>query len=177
MVSTWGTVCVGIISSLSALIACWMANRAAEKRLDKQLELERQREWQKAKLSKAEEIYSALIKFNQYHFSTHMQWVSLARREITVENLISNMKDRPENDAALMTARMGVYFPELLSEFKEVKKFTKPANQCYFAMITGKEISDLERQEFINIIFDSNEKFSLGIESLLKKVSIQVSNI
>ncbi|WP_333602994.1 hypothetical protein [Pantoea eucrina] len=177
MISTWGTVCVGLISSLSALVACWMANKAAETRLDKQLELERQREWQKARIAKAEEIYAALIKFDSMIFSTHMQWISFARGETTIEKLIEKINDQPENDAAAMRARLGIYFPDLLENFVEVKALTKPANQCYFSLTSGKEFSSDERKEFIRVIFSSNEAFSKGIAALLKRLSEQVSSV
>lgn len=177
MASEWGTVCVGIISSMSALTACWMANKAAQTRLDKQVELERQREWQKSRIVKAEEIYSALIKFDAMMFSTHMNWVSLAKGESTLEEITESLKSRPENDSALMKARLGVYFPHLLNDFNEVLNSAKPANKCLFSLTSGKKISEPERKEFIKTIFDSNEKFSKGISELLKKLSQEVAEI
>jgi len=152
-----------------------MANKSAEKRLDKQIELERQREWQKVRIGKAEEIYASLIKFNSLIFSTHMQWVSFARKETTLDKMVENIEAQPKNDAPLMKARIGVYFPELLPDFIEIKNLTEPANKCYFSMVSGKNIDDAERREFIKIIFESNERFIAGIDSLLAKLSNKIS--
>ncbi|PPC64149.1 hypothetical protein C1Y41_05795 [Pantoea sp. ICBG 1758] len=177
MVSTWGTVCVGIISSLSALIACWMANSAAEARMNKQLEIERQKDWHQVRISKAEEVYASLLKYKNFVFNTHMDWIALASGEQTLESIIQNIKNRPENDADMMMARLGVYFPKLLPDFKQAKEINKPANQCYFLLSEGKDIDDDKRKEMLRTIFHVDEEFCAAMDGLLVKLSREVAQV
>lgn len=170
-----GTLAVAIISSGSALLAGYLTNRAAEKRQDKQIELEKQRELQKTKLLKAEEIYSALHKYKMMAFTVQMDWVSLAREEITLSEMNKKAAERKNEDPAFLHAKLGIYFPDLLEGFEKAREMLKPANDCYFKMIRGNALSKEVKQSYVNTILNSGVKFDSEIDKILKRLSAKVN--
>lgn len=176
MVSIWATILVAIISSGSALLAGIMTNRATERRLSLQSSLDGKREIKKSKLLKAEEIYASLLTFKMMIFRIHMDWVAVCRSELTVDEMFKKLdKHSEDNDAIVLNAKLGIYFPSLKEKFNEARKQLKPANKCYFKL-RDKKTSTSEKLSFVNIILDAGSKFDAEIENLLLELSRDVNS-
>lgn len=177
MDSIWGTLAVATISSGSALLAGYLTNRSNEKRLSKQIELERQKELDKTKLIKAEELYSELLKFKTMAVKTHLQWVGLARGEVSLEDLIKGASEINQGDPTLLEAKLGIYFPELLEKFEGSRDKLNPANDCYFKMTRGTAITKEVKLSYVQTIIRSSQKFDVAIDELLKDLSKEVRHV
>jgi len=176
MVSIWATILVAILSSGSALLAGIMTNRATERRLSLQSSLDGKREIKKSKLLKAEEIYASLLTFKMMIFRIHMDWVAVCRSELTVDEMFKKLdKHSEDNDAIVLNAKLGIYFPSLKEKFNEARKQLKPANKCYFKLRDTKT-STSEKLSFVNIILDAGSKFDAEIENLLLELSRDVNS-
>lgn len=177
MDSIWGTLAVAVISSGSALLAGYLTNKSNENRISKQIQLEKQRELQKTKLLKSEEIYTALHKFKIMAFKVQMDWIALAKEEITITELNKKSAERDVEDTAFLHAKLGIYFPELLDGFEKARDLHKPANDCYFKMTRGKGVSKEIKLSYVKIILDAGSKFDKEIDKLLKRLSEEANSI
>ncbi len=173
--SIWATILVAVISSASALIAVFLSNIANEKRLITQAQLERDRDIEKLKLQKAEELYLSLTQLKLTVFKCHMDWVSLAKREISFSELAEKTnKLYGENSISTLQAKLGIYFPSLLNEFEIKRELLKPANDSYFRLAKGEVETESERQKIVQIILNSGTRFDKAIDELLIKLSHSV---
>ena len=176
MVSIWATILVAVLTSGSALLAGIMTNRATERRLALQSSLDSNREIRKSKLLKAEEIYVSLLIFKNMIFNIHMDWVAVCKSELTVDEMFKKAEKHSEdNDAIVLNAKLGIYFPSLKEKFNEARKQLKPANKCYFRLIDRK-IPTSEKLSFVNIILDAGSKFDADIDILLLELSRDVNS-
>ncbi|MGC0930450.1 hypothetical protein WKH10_05560 [Pantoea agglomerans] len=176
MVSIWATILVAILSSGSALLAGIMTNRATERRLALQSSLDSKREIRKSKLLKAEEIYASLLTFKMMIFKIHMDWVAVCKSELTVDEMFKKLdKHSEDNDAIVLNAKLGIYFPSLKEKFNEARMQLKPANKCYFKLRDTKTPAS-EKLSFVNIILDAGSKFDAEIDNLLLQLSRDVNS-
>lgn len=176
MVSIWATILVAILSSGSALLAGIMTNRATERRLALQSSLDSKREIRKSKLLKAEEIYASLLTFKMRIFKIHMDWVAVCKSELTVDEMFKKLdKHSEDNDAIVLNAKLGIYFPSLKEKFNEAREQLKPANECYFKLRDTKTPTS-EKLSFVNIILDAGSKFDTEIDDLLLELSRDVNS-
>jgi hypothetical protein len=160
------SILVAFISSFSILVANYINNKSNENRIKIQAELDRNKEREKIRLAKCEEIYLNLVKWQKFIFSLHMDWISLMDGHATLEEL--DKKESKNCDVNALQASLGVYFPNLKHDFKACQVKLQPANKVYFDIREGKKF---DRVRTRNIILESGTNFDNAVDELLLKLS------
>ncbi|WP_210459075.1 hypothetical protein [Pantoea ananatis] len=178
MVSLWTAILVALVSAASAILAAYMTNRASERRLEIQAAIEKSKEFDKIKLMKAEEVYSEILLFQRYIFSTHMAWVNLSREKITITQL-NEFTDKYPAKASIesISTKLGIFFPHLHEKFEKNRKLLSPANDCFFEMTSEKNLTLNEKKGFANQILDAGKNFDGATDEILKDISKHVSKM
>lgn len=166
MISIGVTILVAVLSSFSALAATYLNNKSNEARLTKQAELDRYKDREKLRLEKCEYLYLELVKWKNFIFSLHMDWILLVDGYLTLSEL--NAKISKDKNIHELQASLGVYFPTLKKDFLYCQEQLKPANAVLFDIRDGKKIN---KEASRVIILDSGAKFDNAVDNLLKKLS------
>ena len=165
----WETLAVALISSSSAILASFLTNRSNESRLRLQSELDSKKEFEKIRISKAEEIFKSAGKYKNILFKYHTNLVSHCRGEIPIKDVMVLDSDSTPSVMVIETG-LAIYFPHLLTRFNKCRTILKPANSLYFKMVDNPRMGIEEKLGFVNIIFETGIKFDDELDSICQEM-------
>lgn len=177
MVNLW-TLLLALVPAASALIAAFMTNKATERRIEIQSRIEINKERDRIKLIKAEEVYSDILLYKKKVFLTHIDWVNFSYGLISMQQLDSNtLKESEGEKNTIISTKLSLYFPKLYEKFDEAQRLLVPAGDCYVKMRFDEKITTDEKKSFAPIILKSGESFDKSIADLLQQLSREVRNL
>ncbi|WP_312041196.1 hypothetical protein [Pantoea eucalypti] len=172
MVSIWVTIIVALISSFSALVASYITNKASEKRLEIQADLDIKKEKERLKIEKCERLYLALLKWQSTIFSVHMNYIMLIDGSMVLSELNKrNNELHNEDDWLAVQSTSGIYFPDLFKKITKCRGLLKPANDAFFKAKSGRVDDKIKLK---NDVLRSGEEFDIELNKILLELSGKV---
>lgn len=173
-----GTILVGVFSVVASLSATWWANKASERRLRIQHDLDRKKDSDSARLKKSEEIYLSLIKYRNNINNSQRTMIGIFQGDINIDTIsVEKVSEAISFDYDALEASVGIYFRNLLPELKNIKVYldSSMSGMGQFGEIAPHEMSQLEKDNVCQYVYEFMEVIKERLSSLIEDLSKEVN--
>ncbi|WP_413730814.1 hypothetical protein [Sodalis sp. RH22] len=162
-------VLTAFLGALFTFMITYFSNKWSDKRFDKQLSYEKDKENKKLLLEKGEQLDVLISIWSKSIFSYQMCQMKVMRGNLTSEGMMESLKlQNPKNDHDRMESLLHIYFPELLSHLDKAKAELALGNAAFDSF----EKSKGEKEVLFNKLYNSNiaiEKHLQNLNSDIRK--------
>jgi len=168
----WAAVITGVAGLLGALGGSFLTNKFAEKRWDKQVQLEFEKEKKKQLREKGEQVFHCLTKWNKQLYFFYVARMGFLQGNITSEKLQEVIKEKTNADThGEVYVLVNLYFRDFVDDVESL--FTK-IEECNaaFGLVESKKLSQADA---LNKMVPKVEELEEMMENLIKKFSNHIS--